>query len=151
VTVEYAVQSAAGQPLGAAETAVLDASTGSASLDFNGDGSWDIAISGYTIRVNGGASGTGGVGAVLDTEPFSLITDAGDVPIQVYRGDSFGGVFVEHPWYRYNLTGSHDISPTYDVYLVRRGATVWKVQLTGYYSPSGVARHISVRSEKITD
>ena len=153
VTIEYAVQSGVDQPLSEVRTAVLDAGTGRAYFDFDGGvagaGNWDISLEGYTLRVNGGVSGSGGVGAVAVTEPFHTITDAGDVPLQVYRGDTFGGVFVSSPWYRYNLTGAHDVSPNYNVYLIRRGASVWKLQLTGYYSADGTPRHISFRSEKL--
>jgi hypothetical protein len=63
-----------------------------------------------------------------------------------YRGDAFGGVFDEHRWYRYNLTGTdHQIWPTYDVYLIRRGTEVYKVQLVSYYDATGDSRHITFR------
>lgn len=155
VTIEYAVQSAAGAAMGETKTAVLDATSGApVHFDFArgvaGDASdWDIALEGFEIRINGGVSGTGGAGAVLASQSFAEMTDAGDAPAQIYRGDAFGGVFDEHRWYRYNLTGSHDITPTYDVYLIRRGADVYKVQLTGYYGLDGESRQITFRYEKI--
>ena len=69
---------------------------------------------------------------------------------QVFAEDDFGGVFAEHPWYRYNLEGNHQIWPTYQVYLIRKGADVYKVQLTGYYERNtGDARHISFRYAKL--
>jgi hypothetical protein len=50
------------------------------------------------------------------------------------------------PWYRYNITGTdNQIWPTYDVYLVRRGSDVYKVQLVGYYDAGGRSRQITVR------
>lgn len=155
VTIEYAVQSAAGAAMGETKTVVLDATSGEpVHFDFArgvaGDASdWDIALEGFEIRINGGVSGTGGAGAVLASQSFAEMTDAGDAPAQIYRGDAFGGVFDEHRWYRYNLTGSHDITPTYDVYLIRRGADVYKVQLTGYYGLDGKSRQVTLRYEKI--
>ena len=111
----------------------------------------DIALDGWDIVINGGVSGSGSAGAVLASQTFAEMTDASDVSASHYRGDAFGGVFDEHRWYRYNLTGSHDITPTFDVYLIRRGTEVYKVQLTSYYSVAGDSRHITVRYEPIAD
>ena len=153
VTIDYIVQSAAGAAPSEVRTATLDASGGRAYFDFDGGiasaSNWDIALEGYAIRVNGGVSGNAGVGASAAGEPFHAITDAGDIPAQVFKGDAYGGVFTSSPWYRYNLTGQHDITPTFDVYLVRRGSTVYKVQITGYYSVTGEARHIGLRAEPL--
>ena len=69
VTIEYRVQTAAGQPLSAVKTAVLNATTGRAYFDFDGGASsatnWDISLENYAIRVNGGVSGTAGVAVVV--------------------------------------------------------------------------------------
>ena len=55
-------------------------------------------------------------------------------------------VFDEKRWFRYNVTGTdHQVWPTYDVYLLRRGGSVHKVQVIGYYGPAGEARRISFR------
>lgn len=150
VTIEYAVQPAAGEPLGAVQTAVLDGRTESVRFDFASgavvdDGSWDIELDGYDLRVNGGVSGTGGAGAVAATEPFESMTDASDAPANVYRGDAFGGVFVSHPWYRYNLDGNHTIFPTYDVYLIDTPSGLYKLQITSYYSTTGEPHHVTFR------
>lgn len=154
VTVEFAVQPAAGEAMGAPQTVTLDGSAGRAYLDLvNGTvgspSAWDLALDGWDIRVNGGVSGSGGVGAVLADEPFADMADAGDAPASVYRGDAFGGVFDANPWYRYNLEGNHQIWPTYDVYLIRRGETIWKVQLIGYYDEAGNTRRITFRYARI--
>jgi hypothetical protein len=154
VTIEYAVQSSAGAPPGVVQTAVLDGRTGPVRFDFatgatgETDG-WDIMLDGYDIRINGGVSGTGGAGAVVADETFAAMTDASDAPAQTYRGDAFGGVFVMHPWYRYNLDGNHTIFPTFDVFLVRKGTAVYKIQIIGYYNTAGDARHITFRYERL--
>ena len=156
VTIEYATQSALGAPMGTVRTAVLDATNGRVYFDFargtvTDASDWDIALEGFAIRVNSGASGAGRAGAVLASESFAAMTDASDAPAQIYRSDAYGGVFDARKWYRYNLTGSHDISPTYDVYLIRRGADVYKVQLTGYYDAAGQSRRITFRYARLTD
>lgn len=150
VTIEYAVQPSAGEPLGAVQTAVLDGRAGPVGFDFatgsvSDADDWDIMLDGYDIRINGGVSGSGGAGAVAVGDEFAGIADASDVLASVYRGDAFGGVFTLHPWYRYNLDDNHTIFPTFDVFLVKRGAAVYKVQITGYYNTAGEPRHITFR------
>lgn len=55
-----------------------------------------------------------------------------------------------HPWYRYNLTGNdHQIWPAFNVYLVKRGTSVYKVQFTNYYNAAGESRHIAVRYARL--
>jgi hypothetical protein len=155
VTFEYAVQSARGAPLGELRRRTVDLSGGRIRFDLRagvpvGEAAWDIAFEGYTIRVNGGVSGAGRAGAVLTTTPFEQIRDASALPDRLYRGDAFGGVFVSHPWFRYNITGTdRQVWPTYDVYLVRRGGTVYKIQLIGYYNAAGEARHVTFRYARL--
>ncbi|HEX6037632.1 HmuY family protein [Longimicrobium sp.] len=155
VTLEYALQASASAPLGGVKQVTVDVAGGRAYLDL-GTGAagtatdWDIALEGYDIRVNGGASGGGQAGAVLATEPFDAITNAASPPASVFKGDSYGGVFKAQPWYRYNLTGSdHQVWPTFNVYLLRRGATLFKVQVTSYYGPAGETRRITLRYAKL--
>ena len=155
VHVEFAVQPAIGAGMGAPQTAEIvapsdgspvyfDFASNSSSTDSSAH-AWDIAIQGYTIRVNGGVSGPGQAGAVPMDAAFDDITSVDDVPEVAYKADAFGGVFAASKWYRYNLEGHHQIWPTYDVYLIKRGEVVYKVQITGYYSATGAARHITFR------
>lgn len=158
VTVEYAMQPATGAPFGPGETRTIDVSGGPVYLNLEtgtvaSTGSWDLRLSGFEIRVNGGVSGTGGVSAVLDeTMPFNQITAqyAAFAPAVAYRSDSYGGVFVTSPWYRYNITGTdNQIWPNFNVYLVRRGETVYKIQIISYYGADGTPRQITVRSSRV--
>jgi hypothetical protein len=96
-----------------------------------------------------GASGPGRAGAVRVLQTFDQVTNPSGVPPSVLRGDSFGGVFngpTEERWFRYNLQGNNQIWPTYHVYLIRRGDTIHRVQLVGYYGTDGTSRQVSVRS-----
>lgn len=155
ITFEYALQPSAGAAFEAAGSESVDLSSGPVHFDLEtgsvvaAEAEWDLLFEGYHIRVNGGVSGEGDGGAVLASESFGEITDGSDVPAQVYAGDAFGGVFEGHPWYRYNLDGRHQIWPTYDVYLVRRGSAVYKVQLTSYYGPTGDSRQITFRYARL--
>ncbi|MGH7579927.1 MAG: HmuY family protein [Gemmatimonadales bacterium] len=155
VTLEYAVQPAADAAFEAVQTVTLDASSAT-GLDLNtgstapAAGEWDVSLEGFTLRTNGGVSGSGAVGATPSPEPFEAVTTAA-VDSRAYQADRFAGVFGSHPWYKYNLTGENIIHPTFDVYLVKRGADVYKVQLIDYYSTAGEPRNISIRYALLTE
>lgn len=155
VTFEFALQPSAGAAMGEPQSLTVDLSSGAAvyfdleTSAVSGASDWDLLFEGYTIRINGGVSGEGGAGASLAAGAFDEITDASDLSARHYRGDAFGGVFDEHRWYRYNLAGNHQIWPTFDVFLVKRGAEVYKLQLINYYSDTGEARHITFRYAKL--
>lgn len=155
VTVEWAVQATAESAFGPVQSATLDASTLS-RLDLNtgsttpSDSEWDLAVEGFTIRLNSGVSGSGQTGATPSGEPFESIATAA-VDSRAYQVDGYAGVFGSHPWYRYNLTGENIIHPTFEVYLVRRGDAVYKVQLIDYYSVAGDPRNITFRFARLTE
>ncbi len=155
VTLEYAVQPSATAAMGETRRVTLDLSGGRVYFDLltgaaGTAADWDVALEGYDIRVNGGASGSGQAGAVAATEAFADIASAASPPATAFRGDSYGGVFRTRPWYRYNLTGSdHQVWPTFNVYLLKRGDTLFKVQLTSYYGPAGEPRRITLRYAKL--
>ena len=151
VTFEFAVQQSAGAAFDPTETITLDASAGAVYLDLetatevDASAEWDIMLDGYDVRVNGGVSGSGQAGAGLSGQAFGDITDVSAAPAAAFAGDAYGGAFAADEWYRYNLDGMHQIWPTYQVFLVRTGGVTYKVQLTGYYGPTGDARQITFR------
>lgn len=159
VTFEYAVAPDADAPMGGSESAnvtltddgsavYFDFETGATSTTAD-PAVWDIAFAGYAIHVNGGVNGTGQAAALLTGESYGDVTAVGGVPGSAFTADGFGGVFAESPWYRYDLLGNHHIWPTFNVYLVKRGGAVYKIQVTNYYDVSGDARHITVRYAKL--
>lgn len=156
VTFEYALQPSPGAPFEATRAVSVDLSAGPVRFDLetgtrvSTEAGWDLWLEGWDIRVNGGVSGSGDAGAVALDDPFEAVTDASDAPAGVYAGDAFGGVFEAEPWYAYNLQGEHQIWPNYNVYLVKRGDVVYKVQLVGYYGAGGDARQITFRYELLS-
>lgn len=160
VQIEFAVQPAADAAFNATDTleisvgsdpVYVDLTTGAVTTTAN----WDIQLSGWTIRVNSGVSGSGSFRAVLDTStPYESITNtyASFVPAQAYSTDSHTGVFATQPWYRYNLTGTdHQIWPTFNVYLVRRSGALFKVQVISYYGAGGAPRQITLRYQRLAN
>lgn len=162
VTLEYAIQPEGSSQFGPTQTITLDGRTGAMALDFAtaqmgaSVSGWDVKLDGFALRTNGGVSATAGgnVGVLTDpSTPFADITVAyaSSAPTIAYRNDTYSGVFAASPWYRYNITGTdNQIWPVFNVYLVKRGSKVWKVQIISYYSASAQPRHITVRYEQIT-
>jgi hypothetical protein len=122
---------------------------------------WDISFNASNVAINA----NGGVTAycacsnqsATDATIMSLTADsqlsaftaldAANIPAAAsFTAD----VFATKKWYRYNLTGNdHQIWPTFDVYLVKRGNAVYKVQVAGYYSATGAPRFITIRSAQL--
>lgn len=128
---------------------------------------WDIAFNATGVMLNGGGDGPGGVvgycvcqnQAATDEQVLAMTAEgeladftavrAGQVPAAGDAGWS-AEVFETKKWYRYNLTGSHQVHPTYEVYLVKRGSEVYRIQLIGYYGPAGETRRITVRYGRLS-
>lgn len=157
VLLEFAVQANAEAALGEPQALLVDLTTPGAKYVDLAAGTtttsatdWDLRLEGFTIRINGGVSGPGQAGAAVSATPFATTTTA-VTQANAYRTDVYAGVFGTSRYYRYNLAGDHRISPTFDVYLLRRGNAVYKLQVIGYYSETGTARHITFRWQRIDD
>jgi hypothetical protein len=157
ITLEYALQATAASALGAPQTLEVDLTTPGAKLVDLAAGSvsttsatWDLRVEGFTIRTNGGISGPGQAGAAVSTTPFETTTTAVTQP-NAYRTDVYAGIFGSSRYYRYNAAGDHRISPTFDVYLLRRADAVYKLQVIGYYSETGAPRHVTMRWQRIAE
>lgn len=150
VTLEYRMQSSSAASLGPAQTFDVLATGGIQRVDLNTGtlsstpSAWDIAVDGFNIRVNTGISGPGKGGAAANTQSFAATTTA-VTAANAYRPDAYAGIFGTNRYFRYNIAGDHRISPTFDVYLIRRGTRTYKLQITSYYSTTGQSRNISFR------
>lgn len=157
VTLEFATQAGTTGALGAVRTLeVTVPAAGAVRVDLAAGAvatgtAWDLQLDGWTIRVNGGASGPGKAGVATTTTSFAEIADAFAGDARAYRTDTYAGVFGQHPWHRYNLLGDHRITPVFDVYLIRRGSALYKVQVLDYYGPAGETRRITLRYEQLAD
>jgi hypothetical protein len=158
VTFEYAIQPSPGAAFGSLQTKTV--SVGSTPVYFDlaagavsTSSAWDVEFNGFDIRLNSGVSGTGAVrGLSAGNTTFSTIdaTFAASPPPTAFRTDAFGGVFVQKKWYRYNITGTdNQIWPTFNVYLIAVGSSVYKVQLISYYNTAGTSRQITLRYARL--
>ena len=154
VTLEYAVQASPTAAPGPTQTLTVDVSSGARSIDLNSGTistsatDWDLRLDGFNLLVNGGISGAGKGGAAVATGSFASITTA-KIQDQAYQIDRYAGVFGTSRFYRYNIAGDNRISPTFDVYLIKRGTAVYKLQILDYYNATNQPRHVSFRYEQI--
>lgn len=151
VTLEYRLQASAAAGFGAVQTFDVLANTGAPQrIDLNAGAlttsatAWDIQVDGYAIRVNGGLSGSGKAGAAPNSAPFAATTTA-VTGANAYRTDAYAGIFGDKRYYLYNINGDFRVSPNFNVYLIRRGNTTYKLQITSYYSLTGTPRNITFR------
>lgn len=153
VTLEYAVQTSGTASFGPTQTITLSGTAAAVGADFNTSSTtsastWDVKLDGWNLLVNGGVSGPGSAAVAIGSQPFGETTTAVTTP-QAYQTDRYAGVFGTRRWYKYNLAGDNRISPTFDVYLLKRGARVYKLQITNYYGVTGQARVITFRYQRI--
>lgn len=145
----------------------VDLSTGATVPETSASTSmrWDIGFNATNVVLNGGANGPAGVtahclcqnaaatnGEILAMTPesqadaFTRIT-AASIPSAGAAWSS--EAFAANKWFRYDILGDHRISPTFDMYLVRRGSRVYKLQLIDYYGPAGESRRITLRYARL--
>ena len=126
---------------------------------------WDLSFLGTDVAVNGGDFGPAGVVAYCvcanadasgeaiqqmtpesELEDFLAVT-AADVPTDPAEWEP--AAFAIDRWYRYNISNDHLIWPLYNVYLVKRGDDVYKVQIIGYYAADGTPRQLTFRYGRV--
>ncbi|MEZ4294359.1 MAG: HmuY family protein [Polyangiaceae bacterium] len=92
-------------------------------------GSWDLAFEGQDVLTNGGVSGDGEGAAFGPFEREAFLGD--EVPEHPFLiEDKPGGAFLD--WYAYD-SASHVLYSRYHVQGVKRGDSLFKVQILGYY------------------
>lgn len=115
-------------------------------------GDWHIGFDGWRIRANSGASGTGTVSITFSNNtPFEVMsaTIARSVPIAGFARDAFAGAFSQPDRQWEYVASSNTVYATFDIYLLRRGETVFKVQFPSYYDAQGQSRRITVRYQRL--
>jgi hypothetical protein len=85
---------------------------------------------------------------------FANATSASDAPqyaafLSQLVGPIPNSVVDKSAPFRYNLTGTDRLTPAFNTYLVKSGTKVFKVQVTDYYSNTGVAGYPTIRYARI--
>jgi hypothetical protein len=154
--IEYRLQ-ATGGTLGSLESvAVTPGAPGSPtriSLESGaateaGGCAWDLAIdAGFAITLNTGQGCNAGSFPLRDGESFEEVTTAADAPeyaafLSRISSPIANSVTADDaPPFLYGLdpANPHRLVPSFNIYLIRSGTAVYKVQFLGYYNPAGGA------------
>ena len=156
--VEYRHQDADGT-LGALSTATVDYTRGPNHLDFSSgsivapDGcNWDVVLTPFfTIDFN--VDCDAGTFPVDPIEDFTALTTADDAPeygpfLSVISGAIPNTTNSPEGLFWYGIEGTR-MWPTLNVFLVRDGEDVYKIQVTDYYNATGESGFPTVRYEQI--
>jgi len=162
VTVEWRYQGDTGS-LGTVQTIIIPAGSAANALDFATGAlsapsgcDWDLeANADFSLTVNAGACAVGTY--PLDaSESFDSLASASGAPAY---GGFLAGLSGPIPYstsladpsgaFLYNLAGDHRLSPTFNVYLIKVGTSVYKLQVTGYYNATGTSGYPTIRFAKI--
>ncbi|HEV8197552.1 MAG TPA: HmuY family protein [Gemmatimonadales bacterium] len=162
ITVDYRYQPAGGT-LGTKGTVILDRAAGTGAIDLStGTAVAGAAGCGWDLKVNADFSVVVNTACNVATAPldasenFDALTHADDA---LGYGAFLAGLSGAVPFttalddprgpFLYNLAGDNRLSPTYNIYLVKVGTAVYKIQLIGYYSATGVSGFPTIRYARI--
>lgn len=154
-TIEFRHQAASGT-LGATGSVVISFAQGAGHVDLSSGTvvqpngcNWDLRLTpAFAIEFNTACNA--GSFPLDATEDFTALVNASGAPeygpfLAAISGaipntvDDASGVF----WY--NILGDNRLSPTFNVFLVKRGEAVYKVQVTDYYNATGASGFPTIR------
>lgn len=162
VTVEWRYQPANGS-LGAKQQATIDLTAGNTTLNFATGAvappsgcDWDIQADGTEFALATNAACDVGTAPLDATQTFDGATTASDA---LQYGAFLAGLTGAIPYsaslddpkgpFLYNLAGDNRLSPTFNTYLIKVGAAVYKIQLINYYSSTGASGYPTMRYAQI--
>jgi hypothetical protein len=150
IKIEYRLQSPGGT-LGAPDTVAVTLPSGSSAVInlttgqfFTGvlpqDCSWDLRVTrAYEFQVNNSATCGAGTFPLRSGEAFATLTTAADAPTYAPYISAISGPIpatFDDPKgpFLYGLNNDQVLYPTFNIYLVKVGSAVYKVQLIDYYN-----------------
>ncbi len=132
-------------------TNYVDLSTGATVTP---DGcNWDIAFTPeFEIEFN--ADCQAGSFPIDPTEDFTALTDASNAPeygpfLSTISGAIPNTISSPRGPFLYNLEGNQRLWPTFNVFLIRKGSAVYKIQITDYYNVTGDSGYPTLRYEQL--
>lgn len=159
ITLESRLQT--GSTLGAVQTltvpfagAVRNVSlVSNAAVPANGC-NWDLAIDPSTFEVTTNAACNVGTYPGGSAPTFANATTASDAPQYARFLSELSGPIPNSftdlgAPFRYDLAGDRRLNPAYNIYLVKVGTRVYKMQVINYYNESGASGYLTIRSARI--
>jgi len=152
-----------GASLGAPRTLAIVPAGQPVAIDFTGNRlvapagcSWDLAFDPNPARLALSLNDACGAGSFPagSAPAFAEATVANDAPqyapfLAQLEGPIPTSVLDRAGPFRYNINGSQRLHPTYNTYLVARGAAVYKLQVIDYYSATGAPGFPTLRVARL--
>ena len=159
VVFEYRLQPVGGA-LGTIDSVAVDAGTTTAGANFSTDAAADTTGCGWDVKATADfqvlVNATCGAGTFpLDaSEDFATIAAADNAPyyglfLSLISGPIPNSFSDAHAPFLYNLAGDNRLTPSFNIYLLKVGASVYKIQLIGYYNDSGQSGYPVIRYARI--
>lgn len=159
VVFEYRLQPAGGT-LGALDSIAVGtggslsgANLGSGSAVATSGCGWDVrATVDFQVLVN---AACGAATFPLDvSQDFTTLAQADDAPqyglfLALISGPIPASFSDPKAPFLYDLAGDRRLSPTFNIYLVKIGTSVYKVQLLDYYNGAGTSGYPTIRYQKL--
>jgi hypothetical protein len=160
VTFESRVQS--GATLGVAQTLTVPITGAPVSVSISGNQvtatpngcNWDLRINPQTFGITVNSACNAGTYPGPASPTFAAATTASDAAqyagyLSGLTGPIPNSIDAADAPFRYNLEGSNRLSPTFNVYLVKSGTRVYKLQLVNYYNAAGASGWPTLRYARI--
>lgn len=150
-----------GAVLGAVQTLVVPFSGVAKTISFVANAAvtttgctWDITLNPNTFEMTTNSACGVGTSPGGSSPTFANVTSASDAPLySLYIAQLDGPIpnsFTDTAApFRYNLLGTNRLHPTFNTYLVKVGAKVYKMQVINYYNESGASGYPTIRSARI--
>jgi hypothetical protein len=159
ITIESRVQTDG--TLGAPVTLTAPTGGSTLSIDLAGNAAvtpsgcnWDVQVDPQSLEMIVNTVCNAGTFPGPSAPTFADATAANDAPeYGAYLAGMTGPIpnsftSSEAP-FRYNLEGTNKLHPTFNIYLVKVGTRVYKLQLVNYYGNAGESAHPTIRYARI--
>lgn len=115
---------------------------------------WDIRINPQTFEMTTNAACNAGTYPGGSSPTFAAATSASDAPqyplyVSQLTGTIPNSVTDLSAPFRYNLANTQRLHPSFNIYLIKVGTKVYKLQVINYYNASGASGYPTVRAARI--
>lgn len=115
---------------------------------------WDVQVNPQSFDMTVNAACNAGTFPGASAPTFANATAAGDAPeyagyLAAMTGPIPNSFTSPSAPFSYNLEGTNRLHPTFNIYLIKTGARVYKLQIVNYYGSAGESAHPTIRYARI--
>lgn len=115
---------------------------------------WDVSVNPNTFELTTNSTCNVGTSPGGSSPTFANVTSASDAAqyslfLAQLNGPIPNSISDLGAPFRYNLLGTNRLHPTFNTYLIKVGAKVYKLQVINYYNEAGASGYPTIRSARI--